>query len=353
MNLLRKLLDNLGDKWNKSGKEFPFLTIRQGSGLHHLITIDLGVIYFHSAPYRPELPGKQAIVLKGLGTDEVLQLIRSMGYEVDTTPEATDYPDVGILSLLEIRDQQLNTMLYAFNSGTWHLLYPIYRALRQANMDIDEALSQLNRDMAKGDWLDYWASFFAIKRNPSETDNNFIRRFTMWLFNPKTNNIALKELLSYRLQDTNIEVRDRAPAEFDVTVDTKYIEDSSDLHEILLEAKGAGIRYFLNYISPGFAEDYRANFQNAQGQNFYDSDSLSGTLAASLSEVFPKPSEAIAAQASYQEAYMLPQASFDGAFRLSISQLGTGKLGDQYSEFQDVVKVTLIKDGQITYENDY
>ncbi|WP_017814480.1 hypothetical protein [Paenibacillus shenyangensis] len=353
MNLLRKLLDNLGDKWNKSAKEFPFLSIKKGNGLHSMITIDLGVIYFHSAPYRPGLPGKQSIVMKGLDADDLLRLIRSMGYEVEYSPEHDDYPDTGILALLEVKDQPLDTVLYAFTSGTWQLLYPIYRALRQANMDIDEALSQLNRDMAKGDWLDYWASFFAIQRNPGETDNNFIRRFTMWLFNPKTNNIALKELLSYRLQDTNIEVRDKAPAEFELTVDTKYIEDSSDLHEILLEAKGAGIRYFLNYISPGFAEDYRAHFQNIRGQNFSESDELSGSIKAIFKETIQKPTESFSAEATYQEIYRLPSASFDGSFRLSISQLGAGRLGDEYTAYQDVVTISLIKDGQTIYENEY
>lgn len=353
MNILKKLLDNLGDKWNKLPKDFPYMHIKKSSGLYDRVTIDAGCIYFHNALFRSDLPQKQVIALKGLEPNEVLQLIRSMGYEVELTADVADYLNVGVLALIEVYNQALDVTLSAFSSGTWQRLYPLYRALRQAEMDTDQAILQLNRDMAKGDWLDYWASFFSLQRNPGENDNNFIRRFTMWIFNPKTNNIALKELLSYRLQDTNIDVRDKAPAEFELIVDTKYIEDSSDLHTILSEAKGAGIRYFLNYVSPGFVEDYKSYVAGAQGKPFAEMDVLNANVKALFSETFPNPKETFSTSIGLTENYTLPASTYDDAFKLGMSVLGTGKLGNRYTASQDVVKVTLTKNGQIVSEKTY
>ncbi|MEC0169925.1 hypothetical protein [Paenibacillus graminis] len=352
MNLMRKLLDNLGDRWNQQPKEVPYLVLEQGAGVHSLLTVDEGILHFHTAPYRPELPEKQSIALKGLDTDELLLLIRSMGYNVTAAAKGKE-ANCGPLALIEQKDVAIPVSLSGFSSGVWRRLYPLYRALRQADMDTDAALRQLNRTMSTGDWLDYWASFFAIQRKPRESDNNFVRRFTMWLFNPKTNNIALQELLSYRLQDTNIEVRDRAPAEFELLVGTKYLDDASDLHEILMEAKGAGIRYFLNYLTPTLAEDYRAYASDLHGKPFSELDVLSGTLKAMLSETYPTPKEELSALVGFVEQHTLPSGGFGSAFRLGVSRMGQGKLGSEYTAYQDVMTITLREAGQIIFEKSY
>ncbi|AKG36079.1 hypothetical protein [Paenibacillus durus] len=352
MKLLRKLLDNLGDRWNKQPKEIPFLDLELGAGLHSRVTVDEGVLHFHTAPYRPDLPEKQSIALKGLDTDELLLLVQSMGYNAVAAAEGTD-AGCRPLALIEQRDMSIPVSFPAFSSGVWRRLYPLYRALRQADMDTDAALRQLNRTMSSGNWLDYWASFFAIQRNPRESDNQFVRRFTTWLFNPKTNNIALQELLSYRLQDTNIEVRDRAPAEFELLVGTKYLDDASDLHEILMEAKGAGIRYFLNYLTPTLAEDYRAYASDLHGRPFSELDVLSSILKTVLSETYPTPQEELSVLVGFVEQHTLPSDGFKTAFRLGVSRLGQGKLGNEYTAFQDVMTVTLRAAGEIIFEESY
>jgi hypothetical protein len=292
---MRKLLNSLGDVWNTLPKEIAFLTIQKGTGTHTMVTIDRGTLNFHSVPFRSELPAKQEIILDGLTTAELISTINGMGYVVSLTSEAIEKGlDVHKpFVMIEVENVPLDATLNAFTSKLWKRLYPIYRTLRQAEMDIDLALKMLYVDMASGDWLDFWADFFSIKREPGESDNDFIRRFLTWLFNPKANNIALKELLAYRLKDNNIDVKDKAPSEFEVLVSTKYLHDSVALHKILSEAKAAGVEYFLRYIEDPFFDDYRLYISDAMGIPFDQSDHLVGKqLQKGAEDTFGSPQEA-------------------------------------------------------------
>lgn len=293
MRILGKLLDNLGDVWNKLPKEVPFVTVGRGTGQHTHLTVDEGSLHFHTFTFRSELPQKQTIALKGMTTADLLATITSMGYTAVLTSEAQA---MGVdqnapIVLVEVENVELTSTLVAFTSNLWRTMYPIYRVLRQAEFDTEQALRQLYRPLATGEWLDFWASFFDLTREPNETDNNFVRRFTMWLFNPKTNNVALKELLSYRLQDTNIEIQDETPLTFSLLIGTKYLADAGDLHKILRESKGAGIEYFLNYLAPIYNEDYRLWLSDQTGQAFETLDKPTTTPTKTVAESFPAPSE--------------------------------------------------------------
>jgi hypothetical protein len=416
MKLMRKLLDNLGDVWNKLPKDRPFMTIAKGSGLHTRVTIEEGVMYLHSVAFRREMPQRQMIVLDGMGTSDVLSTLATMGYTVAPTAELIED---GVNSrkpyvMMEVDNVRIDgaepTVLTSFHSKLWGQLYPIYRVLRQAGNDTEQALKQLNRTMADGTWLDFWASFFSIDREPNETDNSFVRRFTMWLFNPKTNNIAMKELLAYRLQDTNINIADRGPLQFALEVSTKYlqVDTAAALHKILRETKGAGIEYFLNYMADPAFEDYRAWLADQTGMPFSSLDKRSSTLQKSTEEAaMPNPTDvaagsvvrptyteaisqpveeqvgvllhtiaetivmtleakAVALQATYEEAqsgtvleaaggvvklpsadvYTIPQDSSVGVFELNVSELNVGELAGS-SVQQDRVMATLTVGGVV------
>lgn len=301
MRLMRKLLDNLGDVWNKLPKDRPYLTIAKGTGLHTRVTIDEGTLYLHSVAFRRDMPQRQLLVLDGMDTTDVIATLTTMGYIAAPTTETIED---GVNSrkpyvMMEVDNVRIDgaqpTVLTAFHSKLWSQLYPIYRVLRQSEYDTEQALKQLNRTMADGTWLDFWASFFSIEREPNETDNSFVRRFTMWLFNPKTNNIAIKELLAYRLQDTNINITDRAPLQFALDVSTKYLQPdtAAGLHKILRETKGAGIEYFLNYMADPQFEDYRAWLEDQTGLPFSSLDKGSSKLQKSVTEAtMPSPTDA-------------------------------------------------------------
>lgn len=274
MRILQKLLDNLGDLWNTLPKEIPLFTIEKGSGAHSMVTVDGGMMYLHSSPFHPGIPQRQEVCLDKMTAEEFVDTLQGMGYVVQYTSEALEH---GLnvhkpFILIEIENAPLTATLTSYTSNLWQIMYPIYRVLRDVEFDTSEALKALYRSLADGEWLDFWADFFAIKREPGESDNDFSRRFTMWLFNPKTNNVALEELLAYRLQDTNIEIRDRGPLQFELIVGTKYINDASDLHRILRETKGAGIEYFLRYQSEILEEFYPVYWSDAHGMPFTHMD---------------------------------------------------------------------------------
>lgn len=295
MKLLQSLLDNLGALWNTLPKEVPLVTLEQGNGKHTRVTIDQGILYFHSAPYHPGIPVRQELVLDELTAQELLDTVQQMGYTIAFTSEAqrAGIDTKSAFSLLEVRSQALPATLDSYTSNLWRVMYPIYRVLREAEYNSAKALQQLYRSQATGEWLDFWADFFNIKREANEDDQAFSRRFTMWIFNPKTNNVALEELLAYRLQDTNITVRDRAPAEFELVVGTKYIDDARDLHRILQEAKGAGIEYFLNYQADLMEENYPVTMADRHGKSYRQLDgSPVYQLVRQAAEVFRKPTDA-------------------------------------------------------------
>ncbi|MDQ0719819.1 hypothetical protein QF049_001080 [Paenibacillus sp. W4I10] len=275
MKVLRKLLDNLGDQWNIQPKEVPYLVLGRGSGLHSMVTVDEGTLYFHSMPYRLKLPEKQSINLHGIDGLELLDAIRGMGYLAKLAPETLRADSVQLV-LIEVINEDINSTLNAFTSNVWRWMYPVYRTLRRAEEDTDLALLQLDRNMATGRWLDYWGSFFGMRRRPGELAESFRRRFTMWVLNPKTNNVALQELLAYQLGESGgVEVYDKAPAVIGVRLDAKYtgsVETLAAVRSILTENKGGGISFTTSvhvYTPIQHTHSYRSRLRLRSGVHFF------------------------------------------------------------------------------------
>jgi hypothetical protein len=359
---MRKLLDNLGGIWNKSAKEIPLLNIAKNTGTHSMVTISEGSLYFHSVPFRSDLPVKQTIVLQNMTVQDLIDTINGMGYTATIDAGATELTTGKAYILMEVENVQLDAVFEAFTSMTWKVLYPVYRVLREAEGNIELALKQLYATSATGSWLDYWSTFFSIQREAGEADNDFIRRLMMWLFNPKTNNIALKELLAYRLKDNNVDVTDDSPGMFKVTVDQKYLDNAGDLNKILLEAKAAGVEYFLAYAIAPYVEDYKIYASNTYGVPFSSLDVLSRSLVNKvMTEIFPSPTalSTINAKKSYEEVYSRPTNNFTSGFSIgvgSVYDVSTGDGGVLYDTtlmniLNDVVHITLTKSGTVgTYD---
>jgi hypothetical protein len=312
-----------------------------------------GTLYFHSLPFREDLPVKQTVVLDGMNISDLVTTIASMGYGATLLDES--YASRKANVLLEIRDYTLTTTLQAFTSNTWKLLYPLYRILVQAEHDVEKALRQLYLGSATGKWLDYWATFFAIKRDAGESDNDFVRRFMMQLFNPKTNNIAIRELLVYRLKNTGaVDVTDDSPNTFKVTVDPLYFDNSDDLNKFIMDVKAAGVDYFLSFSVSPFTENYLVYLANANGapidalaklviqtaQQLVEPafttpiEELAGTSKATLTDVFSTPMDilgSVSPQKSYSETMNVPTELRSGTTTASVEELITAPVDESVS----------------------
>lgn len=360
MGIMQKMLDSLGSVWSTLPKDIPAIKISRRAGPHRFITIDGGSIYFHSAPFRSDLPQKQVIVLDGLTLSDLATTIGRMGYNATITSEAitAGLHSMGAGTLLEVVNVAIDEEqpFASFTSDTWRLFYPIYRTLRRLDTDIDTAFTEVPLPLATGSWLDYWATFFSLTREPGETDSTFIRRILMWFFNPKTNNIALKELLSYQLNDNNVEVDDTTPANFQVTISTKYIDTADILHKIIKENKGGGIGYALNYVSDdSYTEDWRLAVSDMQGKPFSSLDVMQIILSYAMNEeVYDTAAsvlEDIHMNALMNLSDEFPMVAinsgtlWDSGFSLNSSELNTGYnpalTGGDISNDQATISITV------------
>lgn len=278
MRMMKRILDNVGRSWDRLPKDVPVIRIQQGAGVHFMHTIEGGQLHLHSMPYSRDIPVKQSIVLEELSLEELVDTIRTMGYVAHITSEAVSS---GLalrkaFTLMPVRN--LSIMLPAdittFSSKLWETLYPIARLLEDTDNDMDKAIEQMFATSTRGRWLDYWASFFHIKREYQEDDSLLLRRMFMTIANLKTNNIAIEELVQFAIQD-EAKVTDVSPALFSIAVEPKFIGKDDTLHAVIRSVKGAGIDYFLNFTNK-VGEDVRAHFKDRVGVDFKDTDVQSG-----------------------------------------------------------------------------
>lgn len=274
MKMMYKLLDNVTKSWDRIPKNVPVIAVHRGNGLHFMMTVDNNQLYFHSQPYNKNLPVKQSILLEDLSLNELVDTINSMGYVSLLTSEAHE-KELGERKAHTLTNDKNRTIiqpntLTTFTSKLWEMLYPIARLLHETDNDMDKAIAQMFATSTKGKWLDYWGTFFRIKRNHGESDAVLSRRIFMSLVNLKTNNIAIEELVQFAIQ-SDAKVRDVAPALFEIVVAPDYIDKSGILHPIIRGVKGAGIDYFLNYMEQN-AEDYRTYLSDLIGGSFRSMD---------------------------------------------------------------------------------
>jgi hypothetical protein len=89
--------------------------------------------------------------------------------------------------------------------GEW-FLYPsalLYQELQTYTWTLEESIAQrqeaekqLYANTAEGSWLDFWLSYFSLRRFQRENDPAFFTRGVAELFSPKVNNKALMKIIS-------------------------------------------------------------------------------------------------------------------------------------------------------------
>ncbi len=287
MQLLKRILDNVGRTWNTLPTEIPTLMVERGGGKHTNMTIEPNKIYFHSVPFRSDIPTVDSIVLEGMSLEEIVAAINSMGYIAGLTEEAhaANLRTMQGYNLIPGKNIYISgdrVTIPAFTSSTWKLLYPIYRLLKVVDGDIDDAVRQMTLSTASGMWVDYWASFFEVQRKTGESDRAVIKRVFIKLFTPKVNNVAMQEIINFHL-DNYVTVQDVSPTLFKTVADPDYMNDSAKVREIVLEVKGAGLDFFLEYMR-SYPEDYPHAFSVMNKRTFKNSDEASKSSISELWE---------------------------------------------------------------------
>jgi hypothetical protein len=268
MNMMNRLFDLVGKTWSRAPKDVPVLTLRRGTGSHIRFTVDDTHLHFHTMGFHPNLPIKQSIVLDELTLTELTATIQQMGYEAELTSEAAIAGLTGrnAVTLLQSANNPLDgeAHLYTFTSKLWETLYPIARLLHIAEGDIDNATRQMFADSTRGKWLDYWASFFSVRRVPGESDTSLASRMLTSINSLKTNNIAIEEMLRSALLE-DVAVRDAEPALFEVELLPAFISQKEMTDELIAAVKGAGIAFAYNYLDKS-EEHYPAYLQDKIGK---------------------------------------------------------------------------------------
>lgn len=270
MKMMIRLLENLNRSWNKLAIEREAMKVSQGSGVHTLLTITSNQLYLHSYTFRSSLPSKQSIYMEELTIEELADTLIGMGYTV--TFEGSIDTSQMCLTLLPVENVPITTAgsVYIYTSKLWKTLYPVARILEEADFDTDEAIKQMYATSTRGKWLDYWASFFNIKRLSGEDDKTMARRIFMTIVNLKTNNLAIEELLSYSFQ-TEARITDTEPAEFQVQVAPEFIAYKTLTDDIINSVKGAGIDFFYHYLKT-LEENYPSYIKDKTGKALKDQD---------------------------------------------------------------------------------
>lgn len=270
MKMMKKLLDNVNKGWKKYPMEQPAIEVSVGSGVHTLLTITTNQLHLHSTTFRSSLTYKQSIYFEDMTIGELNAQLKTMGYgaEVISSDDSTS-----CLQLMPVENVVLfpSGRINVFTSPLWKALYPVSRLLEEAEGNVENAIRQMYATSTRGRWLDYWASFFALKRATGEDDLSMARRIFMTIVNLKTNDIAIEELLKFSIK-TEARVVDLEPSKFEVQIEPDYITYKLLSDEIIDSVKGAGIDFVYHYIK-NLEEHYPAYMTDKIGSSFAHMDS--------------------------------------------------------------------------------
>lgn len=287
MKMMERLLRNVGRSWDRIPKEVPVLFVRRSTGVHPFMTVDGNQLHLHTLPYQPGIPVKQSIVLEDLTLEELADTLQQMGYEAHVTDEAVKNKVEARKSHTLIDAKNVPIMdggrLETFTSKLWEKLYPIARLLQETDNDIDRALEQMYLTTTRGSWLEYWASFFGLRRSIGENDDTLRRRIFLTFMNIKTNDVAIEELINYSVHG-KVKIEDYIPAKFLIYTTPEYMDEAGIIRSIVDSIKGAGIDYLLYYRTTE-DEHYKSYLQDKTGVPFQQNDRLGGGLETGFEEV--------------------------------------------------------------------
>lgn len=340
--------DDIYINFDKSTSEAGTITVKPGQTLTNIAVPKAQKMYFRSwtltqpfeihGTYTNLMYFQQVSLDGGMTLEDVDVTLRGMGYEVDMTDVTRlQKGKETALVLMDVASQPLTdwVQVYAFTSNFWRVLYPVHREITKFDGDIDKAIEQLLLPSTRGDWLDYWASFFRVRRLPEESDELLLRRVMLTLTSAKSNNVAMEELIGFYI-GTEAEVIDSAPAQIEVRVDPTFMDSATKVREIIALLKGAGVDYFLNYQKV-FAEQYNVYYRDTYGTTF-----------GSMNESFSKITVTLPV---YDEDYLFVPIEQRKTFVLNSSKLNSDmKLSRPTKKVVESLGMTMTLNGEVVQQ---
>ena len=136
------------------------------------------------------------------------QALVADGFDVPTL--AQEWAQRSALATMEESgDQGLSNgdHIHAFTSLLWVLLSGYAVEMRDAELQVVEALQQMFIPTADADWLDLWATLYGVLRKPGESDEDVRDRIPKEAFRVRVNGLAIEDAIK-DITDEDIELRE-------------------------------------------------------------------------------------------------------------------------------------------------
>lgn len=107
-------------------------------------------------------------------------------------------PDVlarGAACLVAGKGDATNDRLVAYQSNLWALLDAYGVEIRAAELNLGEALKQLDLSTSEGEFADFWGEFFGVPRRPGEHDADYRKRMADEVVRPRNNAFAIQNTI--------------------------------------------------------------------------------------------------------------------------------------------------------------
>lgn len=132
--------------------------------------------------------------LSGLTVAELIVELQSDGFIVTETSSA--YAALSALVLVEgTGDEGVSNgnRVTGYTSLMWVLMGGYAGVIREAGLQVIQALRQMIITQAEGEWLDLWGKLYGVPRRQNETDQNYAPRIPREAFRLRESPIAIEE----------------------------------------------------------------------------------------------------------------------------------------------------------------
>lgn len=195
MTWVDRLLGHLHRVFNREpGAALAFRVNADGTGLTWTVTDELFTTVVTGGVLAQDL----SLSLDGKTIGELAQEIAAQpGYT--TLSVNADVADLAAKALIEASNTAESSNgdhVYAYTSLLWAFLRAFGYELRDAKTQIGEMLTQMVTPDAEGEWADHWGTYYKVPRLTNETDAVYAARIIAEVLRPKSNAIALENMLS-------------------------------------------------------------------------------------------------------------------------------------------------------------
>lgn len=145
-----------------------------------------------------------------LGSYTIGQLASALAAAGFTATVSPEFAGRSALVLVETDDRAatVGDGMTGFRSLVWALYTGYAGELRDAKLQVDQALRQMVITQAEGEWLDIWGALYGVQRNTSETDAAYAPRIPKEAFRSRVNALAIELAI---FEATGFDVRIEEP----------------------------------------------------------------------------------------------------------------------------------------------